>query len=216
VYRWTARDVIDGKADFTLSNNELVCKYDVQIFTAFRYLEMSNYIQFPNLIKKKDDDDEEFLKSLRNNIVKQYYSDKNYYKTAKRLLTYYKQKGDDKMVEKIYELINNPVLGNLYILKTACGVLKTILEFNKNINRNKIKLNIESLKMNTIYLDDEDRISYNREIDKLYKTIQRPALLKKIEKLQEKFNQHLQTETIKWAKEINFDLAKIVKSFVEK
>jgi hypothetical protein len=177
---------------------------------------MSNYIQFPNLIKKKDDDDEEFLKSLRKNIVKQYYSDKNYYKTAKRLLTYYKQKGDDKMVEKIYELINNPVLGNLYILKTACGVLKTILEFNKNINRNKIKLNIESLKMNTIYLDDEDRISYNREIDKLYKTIQRPALLKKIEKLQEKFNQHLQTETIKWAKEINFDLAKIVKSFVEK
>jgi hypothetical protein len=215
VYRWTARDVIDGKADFTLENNELVCKYDVQIFTGFRYLEMSNYIQFPNLVKKKDDNDEEFLKSLRKNIVKQYFSDKNYYKTAKRLLTYYKQKGDDKMVEKIYELINNPVLGNLYILKTACSVLKTVLEFAKKIDMNKIRLNIESLKMNTIYLDEKDRNSYNRELDKLYKTVQRPALLKKIEALKDKFDNQLQAETGKWAKEINFDLAKIVKSFVE-
>lgn len=214
VYRWTARDIIDGKADFTLTNNELVCKYDVQIWTKFRYLEMSNYIQFPDLVKKKDDDDEEFLKSLRNNIVKQYYSDKNYYKTAKRLLTYYKQKGDDKMVEKIYELINNPVLGNLYILKTACNVLSTILEFNKKIDISKIRLNIESLKMNTIYLDDKDRIQYNREIDKLYKIVQRPTLLKKIEALKDKFNNQLQEETGKWANEINFDLAKIVKSFV--
>jgi hypothetical protein len=66
---------------------------------------MSNYIIFPELVKKDDDKDEEFLKSLRKNIVKQYYSEKNYFKTAKRLLTYYKQKGNDAMQEKIYELI---------------------------------------------------------------------------------------------------------------
>jgi len=215
VYRWTARDVVDGKADFTLANNELVCKYDVQIWTGFRYLEMSNYIQFPDLQKKKDDNDEEFLKSLRKNIVKQYYSDKNYYKTAKRLLTYYKQKGDDKMVEKIYELINNPVLGNLYILKTACSVLMTVLEFAKKIDMNKIRLNIESLKMNTIYLDEKDKAMYNRELDKMYKIKQRPALEKRIEALKNKFDEQLQEETDKWANEINFDLAKIVKSFVE-
>lgn len=211
VYRWTAQDIIDGRADFTLKNNDLVCKYDVQVWAGFRYLEMSNYIQFPDLVKKEEENDEDFLKSLRKNIVKQYYSDKNIYKTAKRLLTYYKQKGNDKMMEKIYELINNPVLGNLYILKTALGVLETIYNFNKKkINRNNIKLNIESLKMNTVYLDDEYRIKYNRALDKIYN---QPSL-QKIEKLKNEINDKLQEETRKWAAEINFNMAEVVKSFV--
>jgi hypothetical protein len=212
VYRWSAQDVIDGKADFTLENNELVCKYDVQIFTGFRYLEMSNYIIFPELVKKDDDKDEEFLKSLRKNIVKQYYSEKNYFKTAKRLLTYYKQKGNDAMQEKIYELINNPVLGNLYILKSALSVIKTLFEFNKKkINRKNIQLNLESLKMNTIYLDDEERKKYNKKIDSLYNKFSLP----KIEQFKDEINEYLQRETLKYAREINFDLSKIIKSFVE-
>ena len=230
VYRWSAQDVINGKADFTLENNELVCNYDVQIFTGFRYLEMSNYIIFPELVKKKDDQDEEFLKSLRKNIVKQYYSEKNYFKTAKRLLTYYKQKGNDAMQEKIYELINNPVLGNLYILKSALSVIKTIFEYagakgttaykgtkvpefnKKKINRKNIQLNLESLKMNTIYLDDEQRKKYNKKIDSLYNKFSLP----KIEQLKDEINEYLQRETLKYGREINFDLSKIIKSFVEK
>jgi hypothetical protein len=214
VYRWSARDVIEGKADFTLQNNELVCKYDVQVWSGgFRFLEMSNYIQFPDLVKKEDESDKEFLKSLEKNIVKQYYSDKNIYKTAKRLLTYYKQIGNEKMMEKMYELINNPVLGNLYIMKSSLGVLETIFKYNKKkINRDKMKLNIESLKMNTIYLDEKDRIKYNRKLDKIYDQL----TLKKIEKLKEEVNDQLQEETIKWAAEIHFNMAEVVKSFVEK
>jgi hypothetical protein len=173
---------------------------------------MSNYIIFPELVKKDDDKDEEFLKSLRKNIVKQYYSEKNYFKTAKRLLTYYKQKGNDAMQEKIYELINNPVLGNLYILKSALSVIKTLFEFNKKkINRKNIQLNLESLKMNTIYLDDEERKKYNKKIDSLYNKFSLP----KIEQFKDEINEYLQRETLKYAREINFDLSKIIKSFVE-
>jgi hypothetical protein len=173
---------------------------------------MSNYIIFPELVKKDDDKDEEFLKSLRKNIVKQYYSEKNYFKTAKRLLTYYKQKGNDAMQEKIYELINNPVLGNLYILKSALSVIKTLFEFNKKkINRKNIQLNLESLKMNTIYLDDEERKKYNKKIDSLYNKFS----LQKIDQFKNEINEYLQRETLKYAREINFDLSKIIKSFVE-
>lgn len=213
VYRWSAKDVIEGKADFTLKNNELVCKYDVQVWSCgFRYIEMSNYIQFPDLIKKEKENDDDFLKSLRKNIVKQYFSDKNIYKTAKRLLTYYKQKGNDKMMEKIYELINNPVLANLYIMKSSLGVLENIFNYNKKkINRDKMKINIESLKMNSIYLDDNDRIKYNRILDKIYNQL----TLKKIEQLKTEINKHLQEETIKYSREINFNLSEIVNSFVE-
>jgi hypothetical protein len=213
VYRWSAKDVIEGKADFTLKNNELICKYDVQVWNCgFRYIEMSNYIIFPDLIKKKKENDNDFLKSLRKNIIKQYFSDKNIYKTAKRLLTYYKQKGNDKMMEKIYELINNPVLANLYIMKSSLGVLENIFNYNKKkINRDKMKINIESLKMNSIYLDDNDRIKYNRLLDKIYNQL----TLKKIEQLKTEINKHLQEETVKYSREINFNLSEIVNSFVE-
>ena len=217
VYRWSPQDVIDGKADFALQQaKELVCKYDVQIFTCFRYLEMSNYIIFPDLIKdeNKKEDNKDFLESLRKNIVKQYYSDRNYYKTAKRVLTYYKQTGDEKMQEKIYELLNNPILGNLYIIKTGLGVLKTLLEHNpvRKLKRDKLRLHTESLKMNTIFLDDEEREEFNKKIDMIYNKLN----LKNIEHIQSVVNDYLQAETMRWADEIGFNMAEIVKSFVEK
>jgi uncharacterized protein (UPF0335 family) len=212
VYRWTGRDIIDGKADFTLEQDDLICKFDVQLFMG-RYFETSNYIQFPDLVKKEDEKDEEFLRSLRLNIVKQYYSDRNYYKTAKRLLTYYKQKGDEKMMQDIYELINNPILGNLYIMKTGLSVLKTIIENNKGkIKKDLIRLSLQSLKMNTIFLDDEERDLFNKKIDKIYNTLS----LKNIEGLLTEVNDYLQAETLKWGEEIGFNMPKIVKSFVEK
>jgi hypothetical protein len=211
--------VIDGKADFTLQQEkELVCKYDVQIFpdSGFRYLEMSNYIIFPDLVKDDDkkESNKDFLESLRKNIVKQYYSDRNYYKTAKRVLTYYKQTGDEKMQEKIYELINNPILGNLYIIKTSLGVIKTLLEYNpmRKLKKDKLRLNLESLKMNTIFLDDEEREEFNKKIDMIYNKLN----LKNIEHFQSVVNDYLQAETMRWADEIGFNMAEIVKSFVKK
>lgn len=213
VYRWTAEEILNGDADFTIKNNELICKYDVQIFTGFRYYEMSNYIIFPNLIEKKEEDDEEFLKSLRKNIMRQYYSDKNYFKTAKRLLTYYKQKDNEEMQEKIYELINNPILGNLYIIKSGLGVLETIMTYNKKkIDKEKIKLNIESFKMNTIYFDEEERNKINKKLDKIYNS----PTLKKIEQLKTEINRKLQKETLKYSKEIGFNMTQVIKSFVQK
>jgi hypothetical protein len=216
VYRWTADEIIRGDADFTLKNNELVTKYDVQIWTGFRYLEMSNYIIFPDLIEKKDEDDEEFLKSLRKNIMRQYYSEKNYFKTAKRLLTYYKQKGNEEMIQKIYELINNPVLGNLYIIKSGLGVLETIMTYNKKKIgtdlKERIKLNVESFKMNTIYFDDEERNKINKKLDKMYNS----PTLKKIEQLKTEINNKLQRETLKYSKEIGFNMSEVIKSFVTK
>jgi hypothetical protein len=216
VYRWTPQEVVDGKADFTLQQGVgLVMKYDVQIFTTFRYLEMSNYIIFPDLIaEKKGESDKEFLESLRKNIVKQYYSDRNYYKTAKRVLTYYKQMGDEKKIEQLYELLNNPVLGNLYIIKTGLGVLKTLLENNtmRKLKRDKMRLHIESLKMNTIFLDDQERDDFNKKIDRIYNKLN----LKNIEHFQTEVNDYLQAETLKWGQEIGFNMAEIVKSFVKK
>lgn len=98
-------------------------------------------------------------------------------------------------------------------MKTGLSVLKTIMENNKGrIKKDLIRLSLESLKMNTIFLDDEERDLFNRKLDKIYNTLS----LKNIERLVTEVNDYLQAETLQWSDKIGFDMPKIVKSFVEK
>jgi oligoribonuclease NrnB/cAMP/cGMP phosphodiesterase (DHH superfamily) len=98
-------------------------------------------------------------------------------------------------------------------MKTGLSVLKTIIENNKGkIKKDLIRLSLQSLKMNTIFLDDEERDLFNKKIDKIYNTLS----LKNIEGLLTEVNDYLQAETLKWGEEIGFNMPKIVKSFVEK
>ena len=108
--RWNAKDILKGKADQYLDQQNPIFKVDFECFTGENYIEMSNYI-----ILGESASDDNFAESLINNIYKTFYSNENYYKVLKRLYSYYRSvKGKDSVVENLEHLINDPLLGGLY------------------------------------------------------------------------------------------------------
>jgi hypothetical protein len=215
IKRWTAQEILKGDADYLLEQeNELVFKVDFQFFNSQRFVETSNFIVFMPFVEEKDSEGE-FIKSLTDNIKKTYYSDANIYKCIKRLYSYYKQRGNNKKLEFFENIINDPVLGNIYLILTEFKVLQTIHEFNKPNNKlfkDKFKMSIDSLKNNTLYFDDKDMKYFNNLIDKL-KEMEPIKAMPKIDSEIKKMKKILNEQTLKELKKYDFSLEDEIKKF---
>jgi len=213
-YRWSGEDIVSGKADKVLEQNSPVFKIDFQIWNGVRYIETSNFIIFKSLKKEKiskKEEKEEFVESLRDNIFRIFNSDKNYYKTLKRLLTYYRQVGNAKLENEMTDFVNDPEMGNLYLFLTLLKVHKTIIKEHKSqLNDALMKKSLDSLKNNTIYFNNDMRDELNNWIDKTNKKKSSESL-KDLEDMIENCQEVLNKITLKEAKRRKINILKLIK-----
>lgn len=213
VKRWTAKEIIEGKADEELKQNAPVFKFDVQVYNGFRYIEMSNFIVFKPLKETtKGQSKDKFIESLKDNIYKTYYSDNNIYKLLKRFYSYFRQIKKHKQEHIIEDIINNPESGNLYIILTIMKVHRTLIEFNKDkIDNDKFKKSLDSIKMNTIYLDQDMREEINKIIDNLNK-LEPKNILSKLDDIIDKIQNILNKTTNSILKEHKMSIPQLLKN----
>jgi hypothetical protein len=171
ILRWNANDILEGKADKYLDQENPIFKIDFECWTGSNYIECSNYI-----VLGESASDEEFSKSLKDNIKKTLYVNTNYYKVLKRLYSYYRSIDNQKMIDELINIINSPQLGALYSIISQLKVLELVDEYGlkNNATKAKIKKSLDYLKWYTQYLDQQDKL--NLVIDKLKKKFDVEAL----------------------------------------
>jgi hypothetical protein len=171
--RWNAKDILKGKADQYLDQQNPIkaplapiFKVDFECYTGDNYIEMSNYI-----ILGESASDEDFAESLINNIYKTFYSNENYYKVLKRLYSYFRSvEGKDSVVENLEHLINSPLLGGLYKIISQLKAIETVYQYaNKRKVQPKLKRSLNYLKWWTQYLPLELQNDTNKKLDQLCK-----------------------------------------------
>jgi hypothetical protein len=155
VVRWKPQDVINGYV--TLRNNKrmtiaeafntpIIAKLDVVGFVSnYRYTDFSVIYHFYNNDKELNPQPIDIENSLKTNILL-YCTEDFYFKACKRMFALSKYKMDKISMNQLFNILNDPQLGLVYMVYGDIGTILWILEHEKHISYERLEFEIDQFK----------------------------------------------------------------------
>ena len=155
VVRWKPQDVINGYV--TLRNNKrmtiaeafntpIIAKLDVVGFVSnYRYTDFSVIYHFYNNDKELNPQPIDIENSLKTNILL-YCTEDFYFKACKRMFALSKYKMDKISMNQLFNILNDPQLGLVYMVYGDIGTILWILEHEKHIPYERLEFEIDQFK----------------------------------------------------------------------
>ena len=143
--RWSKEDVIKKNPELKdqLKNKNVFFKIDFLVYLPFtaRFHEFTNVMVYQSTHSKND---------MSNNLLKESEELKNqgkYYKSAKRMYSYYKLKNQKSKANNLLSVLNKPDLGILHQIREAVDALIYLRENHKLTTKSKrFRNDLESIK----------------------------------------------------------------------
>lgn len=205
--RWNKNELLKG---FKTVNNKRVdlddCIKDTNSMTKIdiiewipeegRYVEITNFFHIS--YNPSEIDMQEYMKSLKESAMEN-YKEKNYMKMVKRLLTYYMLKKNERMSQKLYQLIDSGK-GIMYKAIADIKTLLYLLEHHKPPS-NKVITHLDSVKyrLDNIYEFPFQEKKVDEVIERIKTTPSKHAM-KELEALSEHLSTILNQQTIHYLK----------------
>jgi hypothetical protein len=143
--RWTKEDIIKKNPELKnqLKDRHVFFKIDFLVYLPFtaRFHEFTNVMVYQSTHSKND---------MSNNLLKESEELKNqgkYYKSAKRMYSYYKLKNQNSKANNLLSVLNKPDLGILHQIREAVDALIYLRENHKlNSKSKRFRNDLEGIK----------------------------------------------------------------------